>query len=460
MYDVQMMPYFSYFSVVILAYHYVLADKKQDVENHLEMGKTFLSKGQFADALSHYHAAAELDPTDYQIFYRRATVLLATGKMKAALPDLHRVVELKPDFVAGRVQRGNILFKQGNMDDSREDFKFAIKHDPSHSEAKEKLQKISEVQEMIEQANDFFENDDYHNAETLYNMVIEHCHWNPELHRKRSKCRLARGDIQNAIADIRAVAKLVPDSTETYLEMSEMYYEVGDVENSLMQIRECLKLNPDHKLCFPFYKKVKKLAKMREAMEKSVQEQKWTECLKKGNEILKFESKVDNLQLDVFRHTCKCNMKLSHVAEAIQQCTEVLKYGNENDLEILLDRGEAYILNEQFEKAVEDFQKQRNAGKQEINKAYRKLAHKWHPDNYQDENEKARAQEKFMDIASAKEVLSDPEKRQKFDAGEDPLDPQSGGGGHQQGWHQHWGDMPFGGFGQQEGGYSFKFNFG
>lgn len=64
------------------------------------MGKQLLAKGQFADALTHYHAAVELDPTNYQIYYRRATVLLASGKVKAALPDLNKVVELKPDFTA------------------------------------------------------------------------------------------------------------------------------------------------------------------------------------------------------------------------------------------------------------------------------------------------------------------------------------------------------------------------
>jgi uncharacterized protein YgfB (UPF0149 family) len=53
------------------------------------------------------------------------------------------------------------------------------------------------------------------------------------LHRKRAKCRKARGDIQNAIADVRSIAKLVPDSTDVYLEVAEMYYDVGDVENSL-----------------------------------------------------------------------------------------------------------------------------------------------------------------------------------------------------------------------------------
>lgn len=46
-------------------------------------------------------------------------------------------------------------------------------------------------------------------------------------------------------------------------------------------------------------------------------------------------------------------------------------------------------------------------------KAYRKLAQQWHPDNFQDDAEKARAQEKFIDIASAKDVLTDPEKRRR-----------------------------------------------
>ena len=46
-----------------------------------------------------------------------------------------------------------------------------------------------------------------------------------------------------------------------------------------------------------------------------------------------------------------------------------------------------------------------------------------------------------MDIAAAKEVLSDAEMRQKFDNGEDPLDAeqQSNGG------HGHGGFNPFGG---------------
>ena len=49
----------------------------------------------------------------------------------------------------------------------------------------------------------------------------------------------------------------------------------------------------------------------------------------------------------------------------------------------------------------------RNCNKRDVAKAYRKLAQKWHPDNFQDEEEKKKAEKKFMDIAAAKEVLSD-----------------------------------------------------
>lgn len=76
-------------------------------------------------------------------------------------------------------------------------------------------------------------------------------------------------------------------------------------------IRECLKLNPDHKECFPYYKRVKKLAKLRENLYKIVEDKKWTECIKKGVEILKFENNIENVQLDVLALTCKCNLKVS-----------------------------------------------------------------------------------------------------------------------------------------------------
>jgi curved DNA-binding protein len=54
----------------------------------------------------------------------------------------------------------------------------------------------------------------------------------------------------------------------------------------------------------------------------------------------------------------------------------------------------------------------RTATQDELKKAFRKLARKYHPDVAKD---KKSAEEKFKAINEAYEVLSDPEKRQKFD---------------------------------------------
>lgn len=56
----------------------------------------------------------------------------------------------------------------------------------------------------------------------------------------------------------------------------------------------------------------------------------------------------------------------------------------------------------------------KTAGASEIKKAYHKLARTLHPDVNPDKN----AAEKFKSVTAAYELLSDPEKRKRFDAGE------------------------------------------
>ena len=54
----------------------------------------------------------------------------------------------------------------------------------------------------------------------------------------------------------------------------------------------------------------------------------------------------------------------------------------------------------------------KGAGEDEIKKAYRKLAIKYHPDKNPDDKA---AEEKFKEAAEAYEILSNPEKKQRYD---------------------------------------------
>ncbi|KAM4795372.1 dnaJ homolog subfamily C member 3 [Rhinophrynus dorsalis] len=479
-----------------LQYEGVVCGINADVDRHLEMGKKLLAAGQLADALSHFHSAIDGDPDNYLAYYRRATVFLAMGKSKAAIPDLSKVIELKPDFTSARLQRGQLLLKQGKLDEAEEDFKKVLKSNPSTQEEKEasaQLLKSDEIQRMRSQGVAAFDSGDYVSAETFLNFILETCVWDAEIRELRAECYIKQGEPGKAISDLKAASKLKSDNTDAFYKVSKIYYQLGDHEMSLSEIRECLKLDPDHKECFAHYKQVKKLNKQIQTAEELIHEGRYEDAISKYEGILKTEPNVPYYSALVQERSCHCYSKNQQSTEAIKVCTEFLQKEPTN-VNALKDRAEAYILDELYEEAIRDYETaqqnsendkqiregldkaqkllkqsqkkdyykilgvKRNAKKQEIIKAYRKLAQQWHPDNFQDEEEKKRAEKKFIDIASAKEVLTDPEKRSRFDAGEDPLDPESqqgGGGANFHHFHQWQGFNPFG----SGGPFNFKFHF-
>lgn len=71
----------------------------------------------------------------------------------------------------------------------------------------------------------------------------------------------------------------------------------------------------------------------------------------------------------------------------------------------------------------------RSASQDDIKKAYRRAAVKWHPDKFtsKSESERKQAEDKFKEITEANEVLSDPDKRSRYDQFGENWDKFNGG---------------------------------
>ena len=90
----------------------------------------------------------------------------------------------------------------------------------------------------------------------------------------------------------------------------------------------------------------------------------------------------------------------------------------------------------------------KKASADEIKSAYRKLALKWHPDRWVNgtDAEKKTAEENFKEAAEAYSILSDPDKRAKYDQFGFAAEQMGGGAGG------FGGGSGFGGFGSQDAG--------
>ena len=86
----------------------------------------------------------------------------------------------------------------------------------------------------------------------------------------------------------------------------------------------------------------------------------------------------------------------------------------------------------------------KGASEDEIKKAFRKMAMKYHPDRNPGDKT---AEEKFKEVNEAYSVLSDPDKKSKYDRfGHAGVDPNAGFGGGAGGFGGFGGAGGFGGF--------------
>ncbi|KAI9329696.1 hypothetical protein BD770DRAFT_333952 [Pilaira anomala] len=508
----------------------VLGDKT--TQQYLTEGNEYLTTGEFNNALTSFDAAIRNEPDNYLTYYKRATAYLSLGRNNAAAEDFSTILSLKPTFDKALIQRAKIYVKEGNFDLAIQDLKDYLKNRSTDKEAQDMLKNVKEAKHAMQQAEIEKKKQNFEACISLTSTVSRTAPLLAKARLLRAQCHVARGELDEAAGDFARVAQLNPSDPEILILLSKInFFALNEPQGALTHVKQCLHYDPEQKECKKLFRRIKKLTKELKKIENDIESKKYATASNNligtanrqgllteiDSDLIELEKQLDStgkkipkrLHLTCYQLACKlyAEQKEKDDDKIEKWCSLVLDI-EQDDVDALTYRGQVLLNRKEFEAAVRDLEKANeisggrenkvrqllqqaqqklklskkrdyykildvspNADSREIKKAYRKKAHEWHPDKYSGDLEKEHVERKMADINQAYEVLSDADKRQQYDNGFDPYDPDQGNnsGGHggqpfqyQQGGFNFQNGFPFGGGfpgGGAGGAHSFKMHF-
>ncbi|KAG0377410.1 hypothetical protein BGX24_006152 [Mortierella sp. AD032] len=497
---------------VILSVQVVCAEGPQTTQQFLDQASALLGKGEYNLALQSYDAAIDRDPSNYLSYFKRAATYLTLGRNNQALADFTTILKLKPDFGHALLQRGKIYTKAGEFAKARRDLEaYYNSHQSTDPQTVQEipalLASLDEASKALALAEAAVTAGQTEECVRILGSAIMVAPLHIPFRLQRAECHLARGEVEEAVNDLNRATHNAATNPQLMHRLSTMsYYSLYMPEQALAQIKQCISFDPELKTT------EKEIVKLNSDLENN----RWAGVINKsvGGEkslVRAIEAETTAMEtennavgkmpkrllLKIYSAACKAYTENKDITNALKWCSSTLSL-DESNVDGLVGRGSAHMLNDDFEEAIHDFTKaqelaggqdrniheklskaqrllkqsqqkdyykilgvSRSASGRDIKKAFRKQALQWHPDTYRGELTPEQVEKKMAGLNEAYEVLSDPELRERFDNGDDPNDPQ----GQQNPFGQGFGGNPFffqqGGspFGQQQGGGGFQFNF-
>ena len=503
------------FCILFLFSASLRATSGKTADELLEEARQFISKDMQNEAMQSMQAAVSLDESNILVRFKRALMLINMGRNQNALTDLDLVLRDRPEFEQAMLQRAKIHLRKCSFDEAFVDLN--------------KLQGKQEHVGMIEEAGEARRAYDAAksllpvtaaNADQLLellNKVTVVCLQDGDLRMLKAEVYETKGDITSAVGEYNRASHLKNDNIAACLKLAELHSRLGEIDQALGAVIGCLHLDPEHNQCSKQFKKLKRISKAMDKAKEAMARGRFREAL--GPDALDSDKAGDkgvlpvldalqitegSIRIEALNMVCQCYTKLKRTQDALKWCQLAVNTSNNQDVDTFCNLADILLQTEEFEKAVQTFSRaqelpggqqsqrvgeglhkaqqllrqskkkdyykilniDRQANEREIKNAFRKLAREYHPDKYQGDNAEL-AEKKMAEINQAYEVLSNEELRRRFDAGDDPNDPEQGHGGHHHhgGFHGQpvffqQGGSPFGGHGGGGGNHqNFEFRF-
>lgn len=406
-------------------------------------------------------------------------------KFHNALSDLNEALAVDPGLLVALLQRANLLLTTGDCTAAVKDYQAVLAADASKKDAIKRLPEAQACARAIAAAASAERGRQWQVCvdRTSDAMADGRAVQSVPLLMQRARCYVMIGRHHEALADTGKVLKIDKGNMAAYELRGNTFFRLMDFDMAKTHYQEGLKSDPEHKGCKEAYRLVKQVVKIKGRADDHQAKSQHHDALAAFEELLKLTPDHNEFVQVIHKRMAQSYVRIKRAKEAVASAQKAVDM-NDQDADAHRWMGEALLILEEWEPAVRAFKRAneinkgdrelqdglaraeaalkqskvknyykilgvaRDADERTIKKAYRRLALELHPDKQTDETRES-AEQKFLDVAEAYEILTDAEKRQRYDRGEDVLNNQ--GGGPPRGHHP---------FQHGPGGQRFHFKFG
>lgn len=469
-----------------------------------DKGNTAFKDHRYDDAIGLYSDAIKLKPDEAVLFSNRSACFLETGDNTAAEQDALKSIEMDKSFLRAYSRLHSALCNMGRFKEAAEKANTGVKVAPVSAsvadvrQLRDKATFANEADAALNKYKDLFEKGDLESAADQLRNPIKHF---PQCHHivfpfVEASANVNQDEAERLLREVKHSSSI--ESDLHFLFALVKYYRGQEgFPKAQTILRETLGADPEHSKCKQLLRKIRQVESHKEAGNTAFKQNATEEAIKEYSAAID----LDPLNLKMVA-TLRGNRGAAKMAQkdfqgALLDCNFAINNGVttgkmyarrsriKQELEqmedALRDMQRAAEIDQSFTAELKQLQVRCRSAKKKnyykaldisrsetdpkvIKKAYMKACLKWHPDKWSKSSaeEKEVAEVQFKEVTEAYEVLSDPQKKYRYDNGLDdntvgagagsPFGFPSGGGGGGYGFGRRPG---FGGGMYQQSPFSF-----
>lgn len=459
-----------------------MEEEEEDMELTPEYWKTkgneYYKKKHYKEAIDSYSKAIELDPNNSTVLTNRAAASLMILDYRSALADCDRAITIEPTNSKSYFRKATAYKGLGRLDDAIKAFDSGIAQDSSSATASKDRESLVQAKQQIPVLKELCNQKNFRELLVRVDKVIKAVGSNfRDFNLLKVEALLELYKTEDAYNLTNSMMRNAQNGDVDLLRLrAKCLFTMGDVENSLKHCQQAVRSDPDNTVVRALYRQLKEISEMKAAGDASFKQGSFDEAIENYSTCINLSSASKSFSAKVHLNRATAYAKVSKYTESVKDCSVAIAY-NRQYVKAYTRRAESYLSlgePEKIDKAIKDFEQAlelesdevqekvlkekikkakvalkrskkkdlyavlgvgQNATDSEIKKAYRKSALLYHPDKQSNktDDEKAIAETKFKSIGEAYDILSDPEKKNRYDQGvevEDMDNEHAGHGGH------------------------------